>query len=163
MAGAVSTPVVFRLLGLFPENHDPTLFPLLVAFKGLSYCMSMVMVISISSTIADVTDEHELITGRRQEGVFFAARAFFGKLTSGLGHLIAGIGIDLIAFPVNATPGTIEPETLFAFGVLAGPVTALPALISIFFYLRYNIDETRHKEIRAALEGQSESADGGGP
>ena len=82
------------------------------------------MVISIASTIADVTDEYELVTGRRQEGVFFAARAFFGKLTSGLGHLLAGIGIDLIAFPVSAAPGTIAPDVLFGFGVLAGPVTA---------------------------------------
>ncbi len=152
MTGSVSTPIVLRLLGLFPDNGDPALFPLLVMFKGLSYCMSAVMVISIASTIADVTDEHELATGRRQEGVFFAARAFFGKLTSGLGHLLAGIGIDLIAFPTNARPGTLSPEVLFDFGVLAGPLTVLPGLVSIFFYMRYDIDEARHEEIRAELE-----------
>jgi Na+/melibiose symporter-like transporter len=158
MTSAVSVPIALRLVGLFPENHDPALFPILVAFKGVSYCMSAVMVISIASTLADVTDEHELITGRRQEGVFFAARAFFGKLTSGLGHLLAGIGIDLIAFPTNARPGTIEPEVIYAFGVLAGPLTVLPGLISILFYLRYDIDEARHEEIRAALQRQGESA-----
>ncbi len=155
MVVAVSVPIILRLLGLFPENHAPSLFPLLVAFKGLSYCMSTVMVISIASTIADVTDEHELITGRRQEGVFFAARAFFGKLTSGLGHLLAGIGIDLIAFPVSAAPGTIAPEVLHDFGLLAGPVTAAPALIAIYFYLRYDIDESRHAEIRAEIDRRS--------
>jgi Na+/melibiose symporter-like transporter len=155
MVAAVSTPIILRLLGFFPGNHAPALFPTLVVFKGLSYCMSTVMVISIASTIADVTDEHELVTGRRQEGVFFAARAFFGKLTSGLGHLLAGIGIDLIAFPVNAAPGTIAPQVLSGFGVLAGPVTAAPALIAIFFYLRYDIDESRHAEIRAELDRRS--------
>ena len=99
MVGAVSIPIVLRLLGLFPDNDSPLLFPILCAAKGFSYWMSAVMLISIASTLADVTDEHELETGRRQEGIFFAARAFFGKLTSGLGHLLAGVGIDLIAFP----------------------------------------------------------------
>ena len=159
MVGAVSIPIILRLLGLFPENHSPSLFPILCVFKGVSYCMSAMMVISIASTLADVTDEHELVTGRRQEGVFFAARAFFGKLTSGLGHLLAGIGIDLIAFPVNATPGTIAPDVLFDFGVLAGPVTVAPALISILFYMRYDIDASRHAAIRAALDRSTSPAE----
>ena len=151
MVGAVSLPIVLRLAGLFPENHSPALFPILCTMKGVSYCMSAMMVISISSTLADVTDEHELVTGKRQEGIFFAARAFFGKLTSGLGHLLAGIGIDLIAFPTHSQPGAIPPDVLFDFGILAGPVTVFPALISIAFYLRYDIDESRHRAIRAAI------------
>lgn len=152
MTCAVAVPIVLRLFGLFPDNDSPILFPILVVLKGISYCMSAVMLISIASTLADVTDEHELVTGRRQEGIFFAARAFFGKLTSGLGHLLAGVGIDLIAFPTNARPGTIDPEIVFAFGVLAGPLTVLPAWISILFYLRYDIDEARHDSIRTAIE-----------
>lgn len=158
MTGAVAIPVALRLLGVFPENDSPLLFPILVALKGVSYCMSAVMLISIASTLADVTDEHELETGRRQEGIFFAARAFFGKLMSGLGHLLAGIGIDLIAFPTNAKPGTLDPEIVFDFGLLAGPLTVLPAIASIFFYLRYDIDESRHAEIRGAIAARSGGA-----
>jgi Na+/melibiose symporter-like transporter len=152
MTGAVAIPIALRLLGAFPENGSPALFPLLCAFKGFSYCMSAMMVISIASTLADVTDEHELVTGRRQEGIFFAARAFFGKLTSGLGHLLAGVGIDLISFPVQSRPGEIAADVLFDFGVLAGPVTVFPALVSIAFYLRYDIDESRHNEIRLEID-----------
>ena len=155
MCLAVAGPVALRLLGIFPGNESPALFPILCVFKGFSYCMSAVMVISIASTLADVTDEHELTTGRRQEGVFFAARAFFGKLTSGLGHLLAGLAMDLIAFPVGARPGTVEPDVLVQFGVVAGPLTVLPALVSIVFYARYGIDEARHQEIRRALDHRS--------
>jgi Na+/melibiose symporter-like transporter len=154
MSAAVGTPVVLRLFGLFPENGSALVFPLLCVFKGISYCMSAMMVISISSTLADVTDEHELLTGRRQEGVFFAARAFFGKLTTGLGHLLAGIGMDLIAFPTGSKAGEIAPDIVFQFGILAGPLTLLPGLISIAFYLRYRIDEARHNEIRSALQAR---------
>jgi Na+/melibiose symporter-like transporter len=151
MAGAVAVPVALRLLGAFPENDSPQLFPILVSLKSASYCMSAVMLISIASTLADVTDEHELETGRRQEGIFFAARAFFGKLTSGLGHLLAGLGMDLIDFPTDARPGTLDPEVVFNFGLLAGPLAVLPAIMSVFFYLRYDIDESRHAEIRTAI------------
>lgn len=151
MSFAVGTPVCLRLFGLLPGNDSAILFPLLCVFKAISYCMSAMMVISIASTLADVTDEHELLTGRRQEGVFFAARAFFGKLTTGLGHLLAGIGMDLIAFPTGSKPGEIPIEIVHQFGILAGPLTLLPGLVSIVFYLRYNIDERRHDEIREAL------------
>jgi Na+/melibiose symporter-like transporter len=154
MSVAVGAPIILRLIGLFPGNDSGLLFPLLTTLKGFSYCMSAIMVISISSTLADVTDEHELLTGRRQEGVFFAARAFFGKLTTGLGHLLAGIGMDLIAFPTGSKPGEIPADIVYQFGVLAGPLTLLPGLISIVFYLRYRIDEARHNEIRRALEAQ---------
>ena len=49
------------------------------------------------SALADISDEHELNTGRRQEGIFYSARTFFAKVTNGIGHLIAGIA----AFAVN--------------------------------------------------------------
>ncbi len=155
MSIAVGTPILLRLFGVFPENASPLVFPILCAFKAFSYCMSAMMVISIASTLADVTDEHELLTGRRQEGIFFAARAFFGKLTTGLGHLLAGIGMDLIAFPTGSKPGEIPPEVVYQFGILAGPLTLLPGLVSITFYLRYRIDEARHDEIRRALEART--------
>ncbi|MAG30279.1 MAG: hypothetical protein CL908_05210 [Deltaproteobacteria bacterium] len=158
MTGAVSIPIVLRLLDLFPANHSPALFPILCTLKGVSYCMSAIMLISVASTLADVTDEHELATGRRQEGIFFAARTFFGKLTSGLGHLLAGIGIDLIGFPTLSKPGTIAPDVIFDFGVLAGPLTVLPAVISIVFYLRYDIDKERHEAIRLALAERKDRA-----
>ncbi|MFK7898989.1 MAG: MFS transporter [Myxococcota bacterium] len=152
MSFAVGAPILLRLFGLLPGNGTPLIFPMLCAFKAFSYCMSAVMVISISSTLADVTDEHELLTGRRQEGVFFAARAFFGKLTTGLGHLLAGVGMDLIAFPRGAESVDIPAEVVHHFGILAGPLTLLPGLVSIAFYLRYRIDAKQHGEIRRALD-----------
>ncbi len=155
MTTAVAGPIVLRLFGWFPENGAPALFPILCVLKGISYGASAVMVISIVSTLADVTDEHELLTGRRQEGVFFAARSFFSKLTSGLGHLLAGLAIDAIDFPIGVRSGEVDPDTLYRFGVIAGPLTVLPALISVFFYARYRIDKVRHAEIRRELEARS--------
>lgn len=46
--------------------------------------------------VADIADGHELATGKRQEGIFFAAVSFANKTTTGLGSLIGGVGLDLI-------------------------------------------------------------------
>ncbi len=151
LAFMAAGPITLRLLGLFPENHTPGLFPALcVAVLG-TYSFSAVLNISVMSALADVTDEHEVATGRRQEGVFYAARTFFGKLTSSLGHLLAGIAIDVIGFSPGATPGEVDPSVIFRLGLLDGPIAAVPAIISIFFYATYRIDKKTHAETREKL------------
>jgi Na+/melibiose symporter-like transporter len=158
MVTAVAGPITLRLLGWFPENGSPSVFAILCVLKGTSYCASAIMVISLVSTLGDVTDEHQLLTGRRQEGIFFAARSFFSKLTSGLGHLLAGIAIDLIHFPIGVQPGEVPSNVLYQFGVVAGPLTVLPALLSLYFYSRYGIGKVRHAEIRRELAAIAEPA-----
>ena len=109
------------------------------------------MTISVLSALADVADEHELRTGRRQEGVFYAARTFSAKLTSALGHELAGAAVDLIGFPAGALPGSVDHRVLFRLGLIDGPIASLPALCAVFFYLRYRIDKRRRTEIQRAL------------
>jgi hypothetical protein len=46
----------------------------------------------------------------------------------------------------------VEPGVLFDFGVVAGPLSQLPAWASLYFYTRYGIDKVRHAEIRQELE-----------
>ena len=108
------------------------------------------------SALADIADEQELATGRRQEGVFYAARSFFAKASSGLGHLLAGIAIDFIDFPVGSAPGTVPEETLFQLGLLDGPIAIIPGIIAIGFYLQYNLSRKRHKKIQEELINRHE-------
>jgi Na+/melibiose symporter-like transporter len=113
------------------------------------------------SALADIADEHELNTHRRQEGIFYAARSFFAKASSGLGHLLAGIAIDIIDFPVGAEPGTVDPEIIFKLGLIDGPIAVVPGVIAVFFYLRYNLTRTRHTEIQAQLKARRDQLSGG--
>jgi len=50
--------------------------------------------------IAEVSDEHDLATGKRQEGVFYAALSFVSKAPIGIGGMISGFGLWLIDWPV---------------------------------------------------------------
>ncbi len=146
-------PVTFRILGWFPENGSPSLMPTLIAFSVVGSVTGIVLTISVMSCLADIADEHELTTGRRQEGIFYSARSFFAKAVSALGHLIAGIALDVIGFPVKAEPGiVVEADKIFNLGLVDGPISSIGAIIAIFFYYRYNITKKRHREIQAELE-----------
>ena len=146
------TPVGLRLLGLAPANGSPGLLPMLLVFTFGFYLGLAMLMISALSALADIADEHELNTGRRQEGVFYAARTFFLKMSSGLGHVVAGVALDLIQFPSGAKPGEVAQEVVFRLGLLDGPIACVPAFISIAFYGAYRIDRTKHREIQRALE-----------
>jgi Na+/melibiose symporter-like transporter len=147
----IGGPIVARLFGLMPPNGSPILFPMLIGFFIVYSCAGALLLISVLSALADVADEHELATGRRQEGVFYSSRILFGKLTSGLGHMVAGVAMDLIAFPDNAKPGEVAADVVDRLGWVAGPLNALPTIIAIFFYARYSLNRERHAEIQREL------------
>jgi GPH family glycoside/pentoside/hexuronide:cation symporter len=151
IAAIVALPISLRLLGLFPGPGSKALFPMLMLTTFMVYFGIAVLTISVLSALADVADEHELNTGRRQEGVFYAARTFFSKLSTGLGHILAGAAIDLIQFPTKAKPGEVPEDMLVQLGLVHGPLAAVPALIAAYFYSKYSIDRARHEEIQREL------------
>lgn len=150
--GALS--VNLRLLGIFPTNSFAYLFPILVFVSIFSYGSGSILNISVMSALADIADEHELATGRRQEGIFYSARTFFAKSTSAVGHLIGGIALDLIEFPSKAVPGEVPLETIYKLGIVYGPMAMVPGLASMFFYRRYKINRTRLREIQVSIAAQ---------
>ena len=138
-------PVVLRLLGFFPENSDPALVYMLagVAFvQGIGVAQG---VVSLGSMVADIVDEQELKTGRRQKDVFFAALSFAGKATSGLGGLVAGIGLDLTDWPrgeVIKTAADVDAEILVRLGLLFGPGVAVFGIAAVWFYTLYRLERS---------------------
>jgi Na+/melibiose symporter-like transporter len=165
---AATTPVVLRTLGMMPPNGAKLLIPSLMVFVFLFYLGVAMLMISVLSVLADIADEHELNTGRRQEGVFFASRTFFQQLASGLGHLVAGVAIDVIHFPTGAKPGEVAHEIVTQLAWVEGPLGAIPALLGIYFYSNFHLTRARHAEIQrelvarrklAATAAQPESAE----
>ena len=98
------------LLGFAPERGSWELVMMIICLGSVASACGSILHISVMSALADIADEHELNTGIRQEGVFYAARAFFSKTSNGIGHVIAGVALDFIAFPENAVPGEIPEE-----------------------------------------------------
>ena len=147
-------PVLMRLLGIFPENGDPLLLHVLVGFKFFQGIVVQQALVSFGSMMADVADEHELRSGRRQEGVYFGAVSFSGKAASGIGNLVAGVGLDLIGWQAatGLVAGEIPAELLFRLGIFYGPVVAGFAVVSVWCHSHYRLDRARHREIVAELK-----------
>src|SRR5690242_15642587 len=68
--------IFLRLLGLMPVNGSPALLPALFMFAVVEVTLIVVASILIASMVADIVEDSQIQTGRRSEGVFFAARAF---------------------------------------------------------------------------------------
>jgi GPH family glycoside/pentoside/hexuronide:cation symporter len=145
-------PILLRLAGWFPPNGHPSLLPIILVHLTIIVAAVISVSITVASMIADVVDEGELATGKRQEGMFTAAIAFSAKATSGLGGLFAGIALDLIAFPKGADPGTVPPGKVFNLGLAVGPGLMFFYFVTLAFIARYRITRERHGEILAELE-----------
>jgi glycoside/pentoside/hexuronide:cation symporter, GPH family len=150
-----ATPVSLRLLGLMPENGSAALVPTLMALQLLQGLCTVQSNVAYLSMLADTVDEHELVTGKRQEGMFFAASGFSAKATSGLGAIVAGLGLQAINWPTGAhirTAADVPPETIVHLGILYGPFVAAFGLLCLTFYARYDLTRERHATIVAELE-----------
>ena len=153
-----SAAVTLRLFDLAPANSTWTLVAFIISLGWVASTCGSIINISVMSALADIADEHDLKTGRRQEGIFYSARTFFAKATNGVGHVVAGIALDLIEFPTRAVPGTIASEKIFALGIIDGPFAMVWGLIAAVFYAGYRITKTYHAEIQRKLAERAQLA-----
>ncbi len=144
-------PIFLRLLELMPPNRAPLLLGLIIGHAVLLVTLVVSIGIVIGSMLADVVDEGELATGRRQEGMFSSAIAFTTKAASGIGVLMAGIALDVIDFPKQAEAGAAAADKVFLLGVAVGPCMMVLFLLTLVFLSRYRITRAGHREILERL------------
>jgi Na+/melibiose symporter-like transporter len=143
--------VSLRLADVLPANGDPKLLAILVGAGVIGASILVIQGIIGASLVADLLDDQELRTGYRQEAMFNAALSFSGKAVSGVGTLLGGLILTLIAFPAQAKPADVSAETILRLGVVVGVIVPLFYLIPIALITRYRITRERHAEIQAAL------------
>ena len=148
------SPIYLRLLGVLPENGSPLIMPILFATYVVGYSFFIAAGIVIGSMLADIADLHASNTGKRQEGLFFAANSFAQKATFGIGTLFAGIGLDLIAFPKQVDVSMVSEQTIFNLGLIAGPLPFAIYLIAAYIATKYDLNKTRHTEVYVQLSAQ---------
>ena len=82
--------------------------------------------------------------------IFFSATSFTGKLASGLGHFVAGVGLDWIAFPLEAKPSEVSAGAIQSLGAL-NLAAALITVGAIWVFRSYGINREAQLETRRAL------------
>ena len=148
------TVVSARLMGWLPENGDVWLLPLIVTTYALGTAAGAIIHIVARSMIADVVDEQEVVTGERQEGMFYSALAFSGKAVSGVGAMMGGFVLSVIQFPTNVDASGVAPDVIFRMGLFMGPILGTLYLIPILVYTLYHLDRGRHAAIQEMLSAR---------
>jgi Na+/melibiose symporter-like transporter len=121
--------------------------------NGVSQIFFVGLYIVMDSMLSDTIDQHELDTGRREEGLFFSASSFAQKASFGLGALVAGIGLDVIRFPKGADVGDVPMEILTSFAIFAGPLMMILLVSSTLIIRTYPIDQQEHTRILQEIRG----------
>lgn len=148
-----------RLLGLLPENGHPMIYSLLLLNTGIGVFVIVSMQVLGASLSADILDEQELATSRRQEGVVFAAAAFVQKATTGAGALLAGIVIDVAGITPGSVPGSVDASVLASLGWFTLYVTVGLALLAFFFNTRLRLGRKEYAEVRRQLAARKGTQD----
>ncbi len=152
-------PLLLRMAGLFPANHTPALLPTLMAFTAVASALGISGAILISSMIADVVEDSELKTGRRSEGLFFAANSFVQKAVTGMGLMLSGLILALVRFPANAQPGHVSQDVLRYLALTYVPAYAGLYAIALCFLAAYRIDRASHQATLRTLAQSAAAAE----
>jgi Na+/melibiose symporter-like transporter len=143
-------PIAF-LFGFFDTLDIGGRLGFVYLMNGCSQIFFIALYIIIDSMLSDTIDQHELDTGRREEGLYFAAGSFAQKASFGLGAFLAGVGLDVIRFPQGANPADVPLEALQNLALFAGPVSMALLLSSLVIIRTYPLDQQAHAEITRAI------------
>ena len=146
-------PIVLRLMDWFPQNGTRDLITALFFFTILLTAAIISINIITASMIADLTDQGEMDSGRRLEGAFSSLIVFSVKASSGLGALLAGITLDLIAFPRQDPQ--LAADSAQTLATAYAPAIMLLYAISLYFLNRYQLSRSQHSEVLATLANKA--------
>jgi len=147
-------PIVLRLNGLLPEENTSELVAFLVVASMLGGGGAVQALVAAGSMVADVADLHRYHSGHHSEGLLFGGLSFAGKTASGLGHIVAGISIDLIAFPTDLAPGLVPRQTLTHLALLYGPGVSLIGISAMVVFVQYSLPRAHLETILSSGEGE---------
>jgi len=146
-----TSPIILRLLGLFPEPGDVRGFYIVMTANAICSIGIGVLGVMIGSMVADITDQHEEVHGTRNEGIYFAALSFAAKAVGGFGIVISGVIVDLAGIGRSATVATLDPHALNFLGMAMGPGVLAMIAVTIYAASFYGISRAEHRRIGEAI------------
>jgi Na+/melibiose symporter-like transporter len=152
LAGIVlPLPIILRLFGLLPPNGDPAIFWIVFFVTMIDVGLIICFQALTASMLADLVEQAEVRTGRRNEGIFFAANTFIRKVVQGLGVMAASFVLTLAQFPKGANPSQVPESSLWQLGATYVPAIWLVWALMIFAVSRYRLSRAGHEANLATL------------
>ena len=139
-------PIMLRLAGLLPPNDDPFVFWFVLITNIVDVGLIICFQILAASMMADLVEQAELKTGRRNEGVFFSAVTFVQKMVGGIGILAGSIVLAFAGLEAGADTTEVSADTIRRLGMIYVPVVLSLWLAMIAAISTYKIDRAAHED-----------------
>lgn len=140
--------LILKLLGWLPENGQPLLLPILLAHILISTGFLVALQTIFGSMTADLVEETERVTGRRIEGLYFAAISFSKKIVSGLGIFASGIFLST----ANMSDDPLSQAVMVEVSYVYIPFVMLLYFLTYIFCGRYSLTRRMHEENLSVLK-----------
>ena len=154
-----SVIIILKLVGALPDDAELVGWLYIISsgfFSAVGLGAALPM---IGSMIADITDEHERIHGERQEGIYYAAASFAGKVVGGAGPVLAGFVVDLAGIESGATVASVPASAVARFGWVQGPTVLVLTGISVLCISFFSITRAQHRDTLDELLARRQKAE----
>ncbi len=148
-------PIFLRLIDVLPENGTPEIFWIVLIAQTIDVGLIICFQILAASMMADLVEQGEASTGKRSEGMFFAAATFMRKFGEGFGIVIAGFVLSIVGVASGAQQGELSDETLWNLGAVFVPtvLTLYMSVVAIISF--YDIDRAKHEKTLKTLASRA--------
>ena len=141
----VTIPIAARLFGLMPPNSSPWVLRILIIDSIATGLFSIIGFVIVTAMLADVVEEAQAKSGKRSEGVLFAADSFLRKISTSFAVIFPGLIIAGVGLSKDAKPGHVDPAVLTHLAMIYLPVVTVLYLCSTSCIMLYRIDRKRHE------------------
>lgn len=145
-------PIFAYLFGVLDSLQFSVKFWFVFLTNGLSQAFFIALIILMESMLSDIIDENQAVSGKREEGFFFAVRSFGTKAGLGVGTFVAGVMLDSANIPQSSAPTDVSDSAIQSLAMVSGPGLFILFLSIYFVVRRYPLDAARHQEIREKLQ-----------
>ncbi len=138
-------PIFLRLIDVLPENGTPEIFWIVLITQTIDVGLIICYQILAASMMADLVEQGEASTGKRSEGLFFAAATFMRKFGEGFGIVLAGFILTFVGVASGAQQGELSEATIWNLGAVYVPVVLGLYLAVVAIVSLYDIDRAKHE------------------
>lgn len=142
----IPLPFLLKAGGLLPPTGSAPLLWVTIVFNVIDLALIITATVLTSSMVADIVEDQEVTTGRRDEGVFFSVRNFAKNAVAGVGVVLAGLVLRLVDFPTKAKVGPEATDAAERLILAFVPLFILLLFVGVAALRFYSVTRLRHAE-----------------
>jgi Na+/melibiose symporter-like transporter len=138
-------PILLKLLGLLPDDNPALVYGFVLVAAVIDVGLIITFQILVTAMMADLVEQAEVRTGRRSEGIFFAAASFIRKLVTGLGITAATFLLTAAGLEAGANPAQVPAAVTDRLAWLYVPTILSLWMAMVAALAFYRLDRGEHE------------------